>query len=118
MQVIDFHSIELMRLPVGLVVIGRCGEAGFGIGDVFTEVRFTVHEDDRCVEEGMEAEVRLVLRDINAFDRSLDRIDPGMTAGILLDGQGFDRLAALDLEAGIAVGRWRSLRGIRDAEGR
>lgn len=43
-QTFEFHSIELMQIPSGVVVCGRCGDAAFGVGDVFTELRWSQHE--------------------------------------------------------------------------
>ena len=39
-EVFEFHSIDAMHLPSGIVICGRGGDTEFAVGDVFTELRW------------------------------------------------------------------------------
>ncbi len=121
MQAFEFHSVELMHLPVGVVVVGRCGDALFEVGDSFTELRWSQHERRdsppryECVAEDIAAEVRLRVDEISAYDRLWDRVYPGLTAGLRLSGSGLDVLTGIDFTADFRVGKSWSLWGQRHA---
>ncbi|MBP3960374.1 hypothetical protein J8F10_34530 [Gemmata sp. G18] len=123
MEQFDFHGLELMRLPRGPIVCGRCGDAEFAIGSVFTELhcshierRGTLHGSE-CVELSLEAEVCLRVVEINAYSQLIERLYPGCTAGILFDGSGLDQLARIDFASDARMGRYWSLWGQRSGSG-
>jgi hypothetical protein len=119
----EFHSIELMHLPGGVVVVGRCGEAEFCVGDRFTELRWSQHERRvsslryETVAEDIVAEVQLRVEEISAYDRLWDRMYPGLTACLLLSGSGLEALAGIDFAADLRAGKSWSLWGQRHAAG-
>ncbi|AMV28247.1 hypothetical protein VT84_27840 [Gemmata sp. SH-PL17] len=123
MEQFDFHGLDLMRLPRGLVVCGHCGDAEFEVGSVFTELhcshierRGALHISKR-VELTLEAEVCIRVVEINAYGQSIERLYPSYSAGILFDGDGLDQLARIDFTADARMGRYWSLWGQRLGSG-
>ena len=114
---IEFEVNEVMHLPFGLMVSGRCWDAEFGIGDVFTELRWSQSERHgsppqyKRVAEGIAAEVRLRVDEISAYNRLIDRMYPGLTASIRFSGTGLEMLACIDFISDIRVGKSWFLRG-------
>ncbi len=123
MEQFDFHGLELMRLPSGPAVCGRCGDAGFGVGDVFTELHCSHYERDgtalgsEFVEHNLEAEVSLRVVEIHAYGNSIQRLYPGGTAGIHFEGDGLRQLSGIDFAADTRLGRLWSLWGQRSGTG-
>ena len=111
--------LEVMQTPTGPVVVGRCGAAEFGVGDVFTELRW--HRSERrenplryeTVEAGMAAEVEIRVVEIGFYGRRIERLCPGCSAGLNVDGNGMPVLLGIDYTADRLGGRWWSLRGRR-----
>lgn len=120
-QVFEFGVEALMQLPIGLVVCGRCWDAEFGVGDVFTELRWSVSDrrgsppEYAQVAEGIAAEVRLRVDEISAYDRLIDRMYPGLTGGVRFSGPGLQLLGGIDYSADIRAGKSWWLWGQRHA---
>ena len=123
MEQFDFHGIELMWLPSGPVVCGRCGDAAFGVGDVFTELHCASVDRQGTapgaghVELTLEAEVRFRVVEMSAYGGSIQRLYPGGTAGVRLDGDGLEWLTGADFAADTRIGRYWSLWGQRAGAG-
>jgi len=83
--------------PDGLV-IGRNGYTDVPLGTVFTAIgKSRVDADDPnllAVPLGKIAVVRLQLTEVHFFRRLIDAIPRGHSAGLRLDGEGSDKLAA------------------------
>jgi hypothetical protein len=108
MPSIEFTVEELQQDAEGVVVCGRCCEAEFGIGDVFTTIRCVRFEPDPTSgypkQAGSEiiAAVNLRVDAIHFYQRLVDRIYRGCTAGLRLSGSGMDRLQTLEQKPGVA----------------
>lgn len=115
MPVIQFSIEDLIRGDRGLVVCGRCCEAEFRVGDVFTELRWVRIERDpqtKCFETvaaGKEAAVCLRVDEIGFFGRTVEELGHGHTAGLRFSGDGLDRIEQLNLAADWPDGKQWSL---------
>jgi hypothetical protein len=110
--------VEEVRPLAGLAVC-RCGDGEFGVGDDFTELHWKRYERDslRCVETGIEAEVRLRVLEIESWGRLWDRAPCGHGVGVRFTGEGLHWLTRLDFEAERRAGRYWTLWGSRDDGG-
>jgi hypothetical protein len=112
---IQFSIEALIRDDRGLVVCGRCCEDEFGVGDVFTELRWVrVIRDPqtKCFETvaaDREAAVCLRVDEIGFYGRTVERLGHGHTAGIRFSGDGLDRIERLNLAADLPDGTQWSL---------
>jgi hypothetical protein len=77
------HDIERDQDPT--IVVGRCYRGSLRIGDVF------VLNDKPA---GQSSQVYLTIAHIEAYRRSLDEIDEGLTARLTLQGQGGNTIVA------------------------
>ena len=121
-EVFEFGVEDLMHMPFGLVVLGRCWDAAFGIGDVFTELRWVQYKQRGSppqhtrVAEDISAKLQLRVDEISAYSRLIDRVYPGLTAGLRLTGSGSELLLDIDFNADSRAGKSWLLRGQRLAE--
>ncbi|MGL6095996.1 MAG: hypothetical protein ACRC7O_09405, partial [Fimbriiglobus sp.] len=67
MEQFEFSTDEVRRNPSGIIVLGRCWDAEFGVGDEFTELHWKRYERGTvgCVESEIAAEVRLRVFEIH-----------------------------------------------------
>ncbi len=84
--------------PEGLV-LGRNGDREIPLGTMFTAVtRSRVHRDSRgylTEELGEVGRVALTLREVHWYQRTIDHIPRGHTAGLAVTGDGLELLAGL-----------------------
>src|SRR4051812_35420025 len=76
-------------------VTGRCCEASFGVGDVFTSlegVRFGRYDDKiggyPSIGEPTVIVVNLRVEEISAYQQQLEYLGSGWTAGVRVSGEG------------------------------
>ena len=81
------------------VVVGRCCEAEFGVGDVFTSlqgVRFGRYDDKTGVYppigEPTVVVVNLRVEEISCYQQRIERLGSGWTAGLRVSGEGIHAL--------------------------
>jgi hypothetical protein len=107
----EFEVSEVMRTPAGPAIAGRCWDVGFGVGDVFTELRWDRRERQEGplryepVEQDIAALVRLRVVEISFYGRLCERVDPGHTAGVRLEGDGLPLLLGSTMRPTSASGR-------------
>lgn len=84
--------------PQGLV-LGRNGECNIPVGTMFTAVRLSrVHRipgEIRTEDLGEVGAVALTLREVHWYQRIIDYVPGGHTAGLLVAGEGLLMLAGL-----------------------
>jgi hypothetical protein len=79
-------------------VIGRCCDAPIGVGDHFDAVyryRAPQTDEDYAKEpqrEGEEYPVSLTVESIQAYEKQIRRLSPGMTGSLAISGAGCNRL--------------------------
>lgn len=78
-------------------VIGRCGDSAIRLGNVFTKVcryqrRQTLEAFATPPELVKSCLVSLRVLGIQAYQRSLDELGPGMTGALVLSGEGMRRI--------------------------
>jgi hypothetical protein len=114
----EFEVSEVMQTPAGSAIVGRCWEVGFGVGDVFTELRWERREGPlryETVEQDIAALLRLRVVEISFYGRLCQRVDPGHTAGLRLEGDGLPLLFGTDYAADLGSGKVWWLWGQRPA---
>jgi len=81
------------------LVLGRNDDLAIPLGSVFTSVSRTRYHRaaGSFSSEPPEtvARVRLAVREVHWYQRLIDAIPPGHTAGLALEGYGLDQLASL-----------------------
>ena len=99
---IEFTVESLMRDARGAIVCGRCYEADIRLGDMFTalgQIRFERSADTGHLEQvgsDVVAAVELRVEEIGMYDRSVEQVPHGYTAGIRFTGSGLELLASLE----------------------
>ena len=95
---IEFIVGGVTREEDSALVDGRVGDgdAPIRVHDTFTAIcSYTVRRDGGTIEvvHGPTEPVRLTIESIEAYRRSLDFVDGGMTARLRVRGDGLERLA-------------------------
>lgn len=79
------------------LVLGRNGDRDISVGTMFTAVRrCRVHKEAggyRTEELGVVGSVALTLREVHWYQRTIDHIPAGHTAGLAVVGEGLPSLA-------------------------
>jgi hypothetical protein len=82
---------------------GRCCEAGFGVGDVFTSLegaRFGRYDDSIGVYPQIGERVTIVVNlrvdEISCYQQVVERLGSGWTAGVRVSGEGLDALRRVE----------------------
>jgi hypothetical protein len=95
------------------IVGGRCCEARFGVGDVFTSLeggRFGQYDDKTGVAppigETTVVVVNLRVDLISSYQELIESLHPGSTAGLRVRGEGLDALRRFDASPELRWSLW------------
>jgi hypothetical protein len=109
-------QFQLASADVGdghAIVTGRCCEAGFGVGDVFTSLeggRFGRYDDKTGVSPPMGETsvivVNLRVEEISMYQQLVESLDPGSTAGLRLSGAELESLRRVEQAPELTWSLW------------
>ncbi len=84
--------------PGRYMVIGRCGDEPIRVGDVFSclfrykKGTYPQDAEHPSKREGEQRPIDVRVRGLQAYDKDLNELGPGMTGSIWLEGQGVQQV--------------------------